>query len=176
MELVPLKNGKWLTVRPPVPDDAESLLALSRRVGGETDYLMTDSRGFLCSIEQEREYIAAVLADPKRLQMLGFIDGESIGFFGVEPMGRGRAAHNASFGIASVRGCWLLGIGAIFMAMATDVAKTAGYQKLCLDVRADNERAIKLYRRFGFSECGLRKEHILINGEYFDEMIMELML
>ena len=50
MELVPLKNGKWLTVRPPVPDDAESLLALSRRVGGETDYLMTDSRGFLCSI------------------------------------------------------------------------------------------------------------------------------
>ena len=43
-------------------------------------------------------------------------------------------------------------------------------------MRADNERAIKLYRRFGFSECGLRKEHILINGEYFDEMIMELML
>lgn len=176
MELVPLKNGKWLTVRPPVPDDAESLLALSRRVGGETDYLMTDSRGFLCSIEQEREYIAAVLADPKRFQMLGFIDGEPIGFFGVEPMGRGRAAHNASFGIAIVRSCWHLGIGAIFMAIATDFAKTAGYHKLCLDVRADNERAIKLYRRFGFSECGLRKEHLLINGEYFDEMIMELML
>ena len=102
--------------------------------------------------------------------------GTFIGFFGVEPMGRGRAAHNASFGIAIVRSCWHLGIGAIFMAIATDFAKTAGYHKLCLDVRADNERAIKLYRRFGFSECGLRKEHILINGEYFDEMIMELML
>ena len=78
MELVPLKNGKWLTVRAPVPDDAEGLLALSCRVGGETDYLMTDSRGFLCSIEQEREYIAAVLADPKRLQMLGIIDGDRL--------------------------------------------------------------------------------------------------
>lgn len=68
-------------------------------------------------------------------KMLGIIDGEPIGFFSVEPMGRGRAAHNASFGIAIVRSCWHLGIGAIFMAIATDFAKTAGYHKICLDVR-----------------------------------------
>lgn len=176
MELVPLKNGKWLTVRPPVPDDAEGLLALSRRVGGETDYLMTDSRGFLCSIEQEREYIAAVLADPKRLQMLGIIDGEPIGFFSIAPMGDGKLRGNAGFGIAVRKSCWRLGIGAILTVIAIDYAKEAGYHKICLDVRADNERAVRLYKRFGFAQCGLRREQLFINGEYYDEMMMELML
>ena len=43
-------------------------------------------------------------------------------------------------------------------------------------MRADNERAIRLYKRFGFAQCGLRREQLFINGEYYDEMMMELML
>ena len=35
---------------------------------------------------------------------------------------------------------------------------------------------LALYRRFGFEECGRRKEHILVDGTYYDEVLMELML
>ena len=46
MELVPLKNGKWLTVRAAEPGDAAAFMAFSRLVGGETDNLARFPRLF----------------------------------------------------------------------------------------------------------------------------------
>ena len=63
MELVPLKNGKWLTVRAAEPGDAAAFMAFSRLVGGETDNLMLDSRGFFGTVEEKAEYLSAALAD-----------------------------------------------------------------------------------------------------------------
>lgn len=54
MELVPLKNGKWLTVRAAEPGDAAAFMAFSRLVGGETDNLMLDSRGFSARLRKRR--------------------------------------------------------------------------------------------------------------------------
>lgn len=176
MELVPLKNGKWLTVRPAEPDDAQTILRLSAQVGSETDFLRIDSRGFRCTEQRERELIAYTLADKMGLMMLGIIDGQAVGFFMVEQEQGGRVEQNATLGLAVVKNCWRLGIGAIFMVLALDFAAAAGYHKISLEVRADNVRAIRLYKRFGFEECGLKKQHCLINGQYYDEMLMEKLL
>lgn len=176
MELVPLKNGKWLTVRTAEPDDAAAILRLARRVGEETDFLRISGYGFGCNEEMQREAIAYMLADEKSLMALGIIDGEPIGFFKVDTERGGRVDQNATLGLAIVKDSWHLGIGAIFMVVALDFASSVGYRKISLDVRADNERAIRLYKRFGFYECGLRREHLFIRGEYYDEMIMEKLL
>ncbi len=176
MELVPLKNGKWLTVRPAEPSDAADYMAFSRVVGGETDYLMIDCHGFAGTVEDKAKYLSAALADRRYCVMLALIEGEIVGVCTVSPMGRGRASGNAVFGIAVVKSCWKLGIGAILTVIAKDYAEQAGYHKICLDVRADNERAIRLYKRFGFEQCGLKKEQLLVNGVYYDEIMMELML
>ncbi len=176
MELVPLKNGKWLTVRAAEPGDAAAFMAFSRLVGRETDNLMLDSRGFFGTVEEKAEYLSAALADRRYCIMLAMIEGEMVGFFSIAPMGDGKLRGNAGFGIAVRKSCWRLGIGAILTVIAIDYAKEAGYHKICLDVRADNERAIRLYKRFGFAQCGLRREQLFINGEYYDEMMMELML
>ncbi len=176
MELVPLKNGKWLTVRTAEPDDAAAILRLARQVGEETDFLRIGSYGFGYNEEIQREAVACMLADEKSLMALGLVDGEPIGFFKVDRETGGRVDQNATLGLAIVKDSWHLGIGAIFMVVALDFATTVGYHKISLDVRADNERAIRLYKRFGFYECGLRKEHVLVNDKYYDEMIMEKLL
>ena len=54
MELVPLKNGKWLTVRAAEPGDAAAFMAFSRLVGGETDNLMPISAAFSARLRKRR--------------------------------------------------------------------------------------------------------------------------
>lgn len=177
MEALPLKNGKLLVIREAEPDDAMAFLAFSKVMGGETDFLGIDAQGWQRSFEEEREVLAASLIAPDRGTFLTLVDGEIAGMFSVQPLSeRPRVKQNAVFGIAIRQSCWGLGIGAVVMTLAIDRARAWGYHKLCLEAHAGNERAIRLYRRFGFAECGRRREHILVNGQYYDEILMELML
>ncbi len=49
------------------------------------------------------------------------------------------------------------GLGAHLLRHVLDRARTRGVEKLFLEVRASNERAIDLYRSFGFEDVGLRR-------------------
>ncbi|SVC60732.1 uncharacterized protein METZ01_LOCUS313586, partial [marine metagenome] len=49
------------------------------------------------------------------------------------------------------------GLGAHLMASVLEVARDRGVRTMYLEVRASNERAVELYRRFGFCDVGLRK-------------------
>lgn len=49
------------------------------------------------------------------------------------------------------------GLGAHLLRHVLDLARERGIEKLFLEVRASNERAIELYRRFGFEDVGLRR-------------------
>ena len=47
-----------------------------------------------------------------------------------------------------------MGIGRALIEASIDCARQAGYTQLELEVVADNERAVSLYRRAGFEEYG----------------------
>jgi len=49
------------------------------------------------------------------------------------------------------------GLGAFLLASVLDVARKGGIETMFLEVRASNLKALDLYRRFGFSDVGLRK-------------------
>lgn len=177
MEVVPLQNGTMLTIREAQPQDAVELLAFSSVIGAETDFLTTGANGWQTSVEEEAERLAATLIAPDQGLFLGLIDGEIIALFSVTPLSdTPRTRQNAVFGVALKKSCWHLGIGSIALVLAIDRARDWGYHKLCLATHAENARALALYRRFGFEECGRRREHILIKGDYYDEILMELLL
>lgn len=66
MELIPLKNGKLLVLREAEPDDAMALIAFSKRIGAQTDFLLTDAEGWRKSVEEQREILAASLIAPRQ--------------------------------------------------------------------------------------------------------------
>ncbi|MBQ6357175.1 MAG: GNAT family N-acetyltransferase [Solobacterium sp.] len=51
---------------------------------------------------------------------------------------------------------------------------TAGVDQITLDVRSDNDRAIRLYRKFGFEKTGVFPGYVKINDELFDCDLMVL--
>ena len=173
-----LKDGRILILRPPELSDAADLLAYLPEVGAETDFLLVDEHGLPdFDLDDERDWIQRTLDTPDAVMLLGFVDGMLAALCDVRPGGRPRTAHNGTLAITVKRDFWHIGIGSVLMQELIGFAHGADtLEKLLLEVRADNARAIALYERFGFRTCGRKARHVKVRGEYFDELLMELPL
>ena len=63
------------------------------------------------------------------------------------------------------------GIGDAIMLAMTEMLPANGVATINLEVRVSNMPAIKLYKKYGFNECGVRPGYYLDNGE--DALIMK---
>ncbi|UQF81832.1 MAG: ribosomal protein S18-alanine N-acetyltransferase [Mogibacterium diversum] len=63
------------------------------------------------------------------------------------------------------------GIGDAIMLAMTEMLPANGVATINLEVRVSNMPAIKLYKKYGFKECGVRPGYYLDNGE--DALIMK---
>ncbi|MBF1329223.1 MAG: ribosomal protein S18-alanine N-acetyltransferase [Mogibacterium diversum] len=63
------------------------------------------------------------------------------------------------------------GIGDAIMLAMTEILSANGVATINLEVRVSNMPAIKLYKKYGFNECGVRPGYYLDNGE--DALIMK---
>lgn len=171
-----LKDGRSLILRDPLLDDAEKLIDYLKIVGGETDFLLVDENGIAgLTLEAEQEWIASTLKNPNTKMFVGTVDGEIVLVCDVRAAARERIAHIASISLSIKRDYWHLGIGTIAMQAMIDFAKsTRKLRQLSLEVREGNDRAIRLYQRFGFLEVGRHKARIHIRRTYFDEILMDL--
>ena len=62
-------------------------------------------------------------------------------------------------------------IGDAIMLAMTEMLSANGVATINLEVRVSNMPAIKLYKKYGFNECGVRPGYYLDNGE--DALIMK---
>jgi putative acetyltransferase len=102
------------------------------------------------------------------------IGGEVVGTAGLHPASmqlRRRHAMHIGIGIAAeYQG---RGVGSALMQAMCDYADNwAQVLRLELTVFADNQRAIALYRKFGFEREGLHRAYALRGGEYVDALSM----
>lgn len=104
------------------------------------------------------------------------IDGKAVGIATLCLMPYRKLAHQCLLSIIvseEVRGT---GVGTILMNNLIHLAKEFfGIEVLYLEVYEGN-RAISLYRRFGFREIGLQKHFMKENGEYIGKVVMERIL
>lgn len=77
---------------------------------------------------------------------------------------RAKLRHRAWFGVSVAGDFWGLGIGRALTEAAVECAKAAGYRQLELEVLADNEKAIALYKSVGFTEYGRNPLGINLRG------------
>ena len=171
-----LKDGRTLLLRDPAEADAPEMVEYLKIVGGETDFLLCDETGIEgLTVEGEKEWIRTTLAAKNTKMFIGTIGGEIVLVCDVRAAARKRVSHSAGVAISIKRSCWHVGVGSIAMQAMIDFARSTGeLRQLSLEVREGNERAIALYRRFGFVEVGRHKGRIQIRGEYFDEILMDL--
>lgn len=111
--------------------------------------------------------------DDTQHMLVALVSGELVGNLGITRLTRPRRAHVGQIGMA-VRDDWQgKGVGTALMQAALDLADNwLGLRRLELDVYVDNERAIALYRKFGFEIEGTHRAHAIRDGVYVDSLSM----
>lgn len=95
----------------------------------------------------------------------------SLGFFDADAF-----RHKAEFGITVHDDYQNRGIGTALTMHMLDIARKKGLRKVFLKVLTENKRAIRMYEKCGFKiEAKLEKENF-VNGRYYDDYIMSLLL
>ncbi len=173
-----LSDGRTLAMREPTVDDARLLVAYPKIVGSETDYLVADENGIAgLTVESERAYIENTLSMQNTVMYLGFIGDELVALGDIRAAQRPRIAHTAELSITVKKAYQGIGAGSAMMQAMLDFARETGVLRCIeLTVRCDNDRAIRLYERFGFRTCGRCTDFFRVRGAYYDACIMELML
>ncbi|CAH2213573.1 GNAT family N-acetyltransferase [Tepidibacter aestuarii] len=154
-------------------EDAEELISFTKQVDGETDFLNREPGEFNMSIEDEIKFIKNNRTDENSLFLTAKIKNKIVGTIGFSVPSFNRYRHKGQFGIALVKEFWGYGIGSKLLDTLIKWADSKGFVKITLDVDSTNQKAIKLYEKFGFIQEGyLRKDTFIGNGEYRDSIIM----
>jgi [ribosomal protein S18]-alanine N-acetyltransferase len=120
----------------------------------------------------EEAWSAGMLAtelagEPARYYLVAADDGVIAGYAGMLASGGGQA-DVLTVGVAHDR--WGEGIGAALVEDLLAEAARRGCTEVILEVRVDNDRAQRLYRRHGFDGVGIRRGYYQPSGT--DALVM----
>lgn len=144
-----------IMVKSPETADAAELIAVTKAILDETPFLARSAEEFGISVGEEIEYLRSRENDERGCMICAWLDGKLVGSASVDEVSSSRRLrHRATMGISVLREAWGRGVGSRLMDAVIQAAQSAGFRQLELEVAADNDRALRLYRSFGFAECG----------------------
>ncbi|MBQ0101899.1 MAG: GNAT family N-acetyltransferase [Firmicutes bacterium] len=168
-------DGHSLILRSAEKKDAEIMLPYLKRVCGETRFLLRepDECSDLTS-EQEEGFIAYHAEKERACLIVAELDGEYIGNASFDTAGPSRRnAHRADIGIALYLDYTGRGIGKKLFALILETIEKCGFESAELRVVEGNDRAINMYKSFGFTETGrIPNANKYDDGTYADDILM----
>jgi [ribosomal protein S18]-alanine N-acetyltransferase len=141
-------------LRTMTPADLDDVLVLERSLFGEEAWSRQMLEGELAEQPRSRYYL---VADD---------DGVITGYAGL--LVAANQADVVTLAVAADR--WGQGVGSALLEALLAEAVRRRCTEVFLEVRADNSRAQRLYRRYGFSQIGIRKGYYQPSGA--DALVM----
>ncbi len=158
-EKIILKNGKECILRNATAADAKEIKIHRIIVAGETDYMLRYPDELTMTEEEEAMTLEKKENSVDEMMLIAEIDGKLVANAGIYPIGRcDRIKHKADFGVSVKKAYWGMGLGTIMLERMIDIARTAGYEKLNLEVIEGNESAIRIYEKYGFKLYGTEEK------------------
>jgi ribosomal-protein-alanine N-acetyltransferase len=142
------------SLRPMTRADIQAVLRLEHTVFGEEAWTERMLEGEIAQQPSSRHYLVAEE------------EGAIVGYAGL--LAAGHQADVLTIGVAPGR--WGQGTGTALLTGLLAEAKRRGCTEVFLEVRTDNDRAQRLYRRNGFTDVGIRKAYYQPSGA--DALVM----
>lgn len=167
-----------ITLRQAIPDDAADLLAVSRKIAEETDFLIMDEAGLGLNEEMLGLQLADLYESENNLLLLAFADEKIVGMASVKAAPEFTVSHIGELGISVLREFWGIGLGTALLDEVIYWSEEASpLRRLELTVQKRNERAIHLYEKFGFErEATMVRGARDAQGEFLDVLLMSKLI
>lgn len=173
---ITLKNGKTAVLRNGEDKDGKAVLDNFNLTHDETDFLLSYPDEISLSADGEADFLKKKTESENEIEIIAIVDGEVAGTAGINALGnKYKVKHRAKFGIAIMKKYWGLGLGGALTKACIDCAKEAGYTQLELDVVAENEGAISLYKKMGFTEYGRNPKGFKSRISGYQELVYMLL-
>ena len=171
-----LKNGQELHIRKAEKKDATELIEFLNTVSGESDNLLFGAGEFSLTVWQEEQFIQNMNSSLNSALFVGLTDGRIVCVGSVSTPGNRRISHQTEIAVSVLKEFWGIGVGKCLMNEIINFARTNKLEILHLGVKEDNIRAIELYNKLGFTKIGVYPKFFKINGQYYDQILMNLYL
>lgn len=155
-------------------EEAETFWKLMNQMDQETKYMLYEPN--------EREKNIPLLTNLiQNANENGFlkvveIDNTLVGYISAQREVLIRSKHCAYIVIGILKNYHNQKIGSTLFELLIDWAKTNNIKRLELNVLCENEKAVHLYKKYGFEIEGIRRNSTLLDGEYKDEYYMAKIL
>ena len=156
-------------IRPARPGDARDWIRHVGEVAAEARFIRTEQVRWTPR-EMRRRWRRSWTTD--KADLVAVADGRIVGSLSIARENNPVTRHVGSLGMSVDRDWRSKGIGSALMSEAFRWARWAGVEKIGLSVYPHNDRAINLYRKYGFVEEGRLSGHSKKSYGYDDEIIM----
>lgn len=165
-----------MNIRMIVPEDAQPFLELNHRLDRETRLMLLEPGERTTTVEQVRNRIKHTLKQDNEAVFVVEVENALVGYASVMGGHLNRTKHKASVVAGVLQEYAGKGIGGRLFDTLVQWAKDSPLLRLELTVMIHNERAIALYRKFGFQIEGIQKGSLMVDGVLVDEYTMALLL
>lgn len=165
-----MSNRSDVTLKMAEATDAQMVLSLLQQINKETNVVMIPELGKL-TIADEETNLKEIVDRSDCCVLLAMLNQVPIGIVTVNPVND--QANAGELGVAVLRDYWSQGIGTMLVDEAIYwYQQFSSLNHLVLDVFAENERAITLYRKLGFVQTN-QIEEVDSHGEKRPTLLME---
>ena len=172
-KIITLKDGRACTLRNGTEEDGQALLDNFIMTHAQTDFLVDYPDEITMTVEQEIQFIKEKAESENEIEILAETGGSVVGSAGIWCIrNKEKIRHRAGFGVAVNEAYWRLGIGRALAEACIECAGAAGFKQLELDVLADNEKALALYKSLGFVEYGRNPRGINLRTSGYHELVL----
>lgn len=167
------QKGFNYNIRKAEEKDAKNLSDIRLIIDGETENMdrergegFIDEIGFRNLIKNDAEMEG-------NLFLVAEVNGRIIGFSRCERNRLKRMSHKVEFGVGVLKEYWGRGIGKGLLEESLQWADSNGLKKINLSVLETNDKAINLYKKYGFEVEGiLKRDKLLSDGKYYNTILM----
>jgi RimJ/RimL family protein N-acetyltransferase len=168
-----LSDGRTVTIRPTVPDDAPALIACLKQVGSESTFVTFGAEGFGLDEPEQRAAIAQLHAADNALGLVAAEGDRLVGSLTFMGGTRSRIRHTGELGLGIRREFTGQGVGRAMLETLIHWAERSGVvRKLDLRVVVENVGAIRLYEKLGWRQEGRISRDMVVDGVFHDVLYM----
>ncbi|MFJ8067103.1 GNAT family N-acetyltransferase [Psychrobacillus sp. NPDC096426] len=166
-------NGVCYNIRPAMKKDAKELSEVRLQIDGETQNLDRERGEAYIDTQGFEELIKADTENKNNLFLVAVMNDKIVGFSRCEGNHLKRYAHKVEFGVCVLKDYWGYSIGTNLLKESINWADSNSITKITLNVLETNEKAVNLYKKFGFKIEGiLKNDKILSDAKYYNTVVM----